>query len=800
MTLARASRLLLAFAALLIVVWSFGYVGYRAVARWRSAQDRPVALTVMHWGEQAEDAVVEQLIERYQRENPRVQISRINAGATDFRSKLKTMMAAGTPPDVFYLPPDALAELATLKVIEPFDEFIRKDIAAGGAETKKLYDDFFPILMDAYRFDAATGNVGSGPLYGLPKDFTTSVFYVNVDLFQKAGVRVPYEGWTWDEFSEACRKITALSQTPEFAGRRVYGSSFDLWPDTLRQIVWSFGGDFFGPGGFKDVALDSPASQEALEFIRRVRFDEKTVYNNTGVSTEGKQEFFTGNIGCIGPYGRWMTPRYASISNFKWDIVPVPSKTPNDRANQIFYTAWTMSAKTKHPDECFKLVKFLCGGAGAVDQSRLGLAIPPLKSVAYSADFLAPPGLPKFHSQIFLDAIQHARLQQLPRDAELWNRLVDDETKRVLALNVGTTAENAANIERLWLQELGSPLRQREWRPVRWDVVGFSALSVLAALAALLWWRARREHLGPLDRAIERTGYAFILPWVIGFVALTLGPMVVSLLLSFTRWSGMTPISGALGVGTANYRELFTRDEKFYQSLWVTLHFVLLSVPLSQAAALAVAVLMNVKVRGIAVYRTIFFVPSLIVASVVGAVMWRQMYNNEYGIVNAVLRPILSPLGATPPDWFGTDAARWAIPAFVLMSIWGVGGAMILYLAGLKGIPTSLYEAATIDGAGRGRQFWNVTLPMLSPLIFYNVVMSIIGSFQVFVQAMVMTGGGPDGRTLFYVLQLYRQAFEFHNMGYASAMAWVLFVLLLGLTILIFRASKNLVYYEGLKT
>ena len=142
----------------------------------------------------------------------------------------------------------------------------------------------------------------------------------------------------------------------------------------------------------------------------------------------------------------------------------------------------------------------------------------------------------------------------------------------------------------------------------------------------------------------------------------------------------------------------------------------------------------------------------------------------------------------------------WAVPGLVIMGLWGVGGGMIIYLAGLKGIPTSLYEAATIDGAGPMRRFWNVTLPMLSPLIFYNVVMGIIGSFQVFTQAMVMTGGGPNNLTLFYVLNLYRQAFEFHQMGYASALAWVLFLMVLVLTILIFRGSKNLVYYEGLKT
>jgi multiple sugar transport system permease protein len=459
-----------------------------------------------------------------------------------------------------------------------------------------------------------------------------------------------------------------------------------------------------------------------------------------------------------------------------------------------------MSAASGNPEESFKLIKFLCGGAGAVDQSRLGLAIPPLKSVAYSDDFLAPPGLPKISGKVFLDAIDYARLQRLPRDAELWNRLLEKHTPTALALNAEPVAANARKIEAEWLQELNSPLRQREWSPMRWDVVLWATAAALVTLVALAWWRSRAERLGPLDRSMQRTGYLFILPWVLGFLALTLGPMVVSLLLSFTRWGGLSPMGDALAVGTANYRELFTRDRNFWDALRVTAWFVVLVVPLSQVAALGVAVLMNVRVRGIAAYRTIFFVPSLIVASVVGAVLWRQLYNDEYGLINGLLRPVLAVFGTEPPDWLGEDARRWAIPAFVLMSVWGVGGAMILYLAGLKGIPVSLYEAATIDGAGRARQFWNVTLPMLSPLIFYNVVMGIIASFQVFVQAMVMTGGGPDNYTLFYVLQLYRQAFEFHNMGYASAMAWVLFVILLVLTVLVFRGSRRLVYYEGLKT
>jgi multiple sugar transport system permease protein len=261
----------------------------------------------------------------------------------------------------------------------------------------------------------------------------------------------------------------------------------------------------------------------------------------------------------------------------------------------------------------------------------------------------------------------------------------------------------------------------------------------------------------------------------------------------------MSPMSNAQAVWLANYRQMLVADDVLAKSLRVTFYYVLLAVPISQALALAIAVLMNLKVRGITIFRTIYFVPS-VVSGVALAVLWRQIFNNDYGLMNAGLRNVLGFIHVTPPDWFGHDAKWWAIPAFVIMGLWGVGGGMIIYLAGLKGIPVSMYEAATIDGASAIRKFWNVTLPMLSPLIFYNIVMGIIGSFQIFTQAQVMTGGGPENWTLFYVLNLYRQAFEFHQMGYASALAWLLFVIILVLTILIFRASKNLVYYEGLKT
>jgi len=786
---------MLALLALGIVVWSFFDVGRRVIAQKRAEHERPITLTILHWGDKAEDVIVRDLAARYMRDHPTVRIVRINAGdAGTMRSKLKTMMAAGTPPDLFYLPPDILPELAQMKLIRPIDSFVQKEIAAGN---KAWFDDFYPILIDAYRYDVKSERSGVGPLYALPKDFTTAVFYVNLDLFAAAGVNVPYDGWTWDEFEADMKKINALNGQSGYEGRRIFGGMIDIWPDTLRNIIWTYGGEFFGQN-FRDVRLSEPPAQEAMQMIVRTRLVDQTVFNSTGIAREGGQEFINGNIGCLGPVGRWKVPRFLSDVSFHWDVVPIPYKEKKLQASQIYTVGWTMSAQTSRPDECFELMKFLCGPVGAKMQSHLGLAIPPLQSVANSPDFLSPSGIPRHHAQIFLDAIKYAKLQQNPREAE-WTRICNDTVTKAIQLGQVTTAEVAKEIKDLWLSELDSPLRRHEWGPMHWGSIWAIVVAGAFTFAILLWLKTRRERLGHLDKAHERAGFAFIMPWLIGFVALTLGPMLVSLVLSFTKWSAMIPMSDAQSVGLANYHQLVAADPTFLQSLKVTLYFVILAVPIGQIASLAVALLMNNKLRGITVFRTVYFVPSVI-SGVAISVLWLQIFNNEYGILNTMLRPVLGIFHTQPPDWFGRDAHTWAIPAFVIMGLWVVGSGMIIYLAGLKGIPASMYEAATIDGAGALRRFWNVTLPMLSPLIFYNLVMAIIGSFQVFTQAMVMTGGGPNNATLFYVLNLYRQAFEFHNMGYASAMAWVLFTIILILTIAIFRGSKNLVYYEGLKS
>ena len=283
-------------------------------------------------------------------------------------------------------------------------------------------------------------------------------------------------------------------------------------------------------------------------------------------------------------------------------------------------------------------------------------------------------------------------------------------------------------------------------------------------------------------------GFLFITPWLAGYLIFTLGPMLGSLGLSFCRYD----LANLTVVGADNYTRLFAKDPLFWKALWNTATYTLFAVPLGLTGSLLLAVLLNQKVKGLALYRTLYYIPSLVPA-VATALLWNWVFNANFGILNNTLR---SAGISNPPAWLQDPA--WALPAFIIMSLWGIGGGrMIIFLAGLQGISDSYYEAAELDGAGTWSQFRHITLPMLTPMIFFNMVLGIVGSFQVFTTAYIMTGGGPANATLFYVLYLFRQAFEEFRMGYASAMAWVLFLILLAFTAIQFWQAKRWVYYEG---
>lgn len=296
--------------------------------------------------------------------------------------------------------------------------------------------------------------------------------------------------------------------------------------------------------------------------------------------------------------------------------------------------------------------------------------------------------------------------------------------------------------------------------------------------------------LGSLARKEARWAYFFISPWIIGFIIFTLGPMIVSLYLSFTDYSLGSSISWPTFTGLENYIKLFAQDPKFWHSLGVTVTYAIIAVPLTLFFGFMVAFLLNLKVPGLAVWRTLYYLPS-VTPAVAGAILWGIIFNPSFGIMNW----FLSLMSIKGPGWLSSQ--QWALPALIIMSLWGVGGGMIIYLAGLQGIPTTLYEAAEIDGANSLKKLIHITLPLMTPVIFFNLVIGIIGTFQFFTGVYVLTRGGPADATLFYNLYLYNNAFRYMEMGYASSLAWVLFIIVLLLTLLVFRSSSLWVYYEG---
>jgi multiple sugar transport system permease protein len=283
-------------------------------------------------------------------------------------------------------------------------------------------------------------------------------------------------------------------------------------------------------------------------------------------------------------------------------------------------------------------------------------------------------------------------------------------------------------------------------------------------------------------------GYLFILPWILGFLLLRLGPMIASFFLSFTEY---TIISPPKFIGLANFVKMFTADPAFWDALRVTLTYAIFAVPVGLTISLMIALLLNQKVPGVTLWRTIYYLPS-VVSGVAVAMLWVWLFHSQFGLINLALGAV----GIPGPAWLREP--EWALPALVVMSFWGIGGGMVINLAGLQGIPTELYEAASIDGANAVQRFFSVTLPMLSPVLFFNLVMGIIETFQYFTNAFVMTNGGPGRSTLFYNLYLYQNAFRYYKMGYASGLAWVMFLIILVMTLFIFKSSPYWVYYEGL--
>jgi len=297
--------------------------------------------------------------------------------------------------------------------------------------------------------------------------------------------------------------------------------------------------------------------------------------------------------------------------------------------------------------------------------------------------------------------------------------------------------------------------------------------------------RKRRMSKGETRRLL--TGLMFVSPWLLGFLIWTLYPLVSSAYYSFTRYDLIKP---PIWIGLGNFKEIFTDDPRFWTVVYNTFYYVGISVPLGVAVAFLLASLLNTKIVARSAFRAIFYIPA-IVPAVCTAMVWLFIYNNQYGVINNILRGMGQPIIPF------LSSLEWAKPSLIVIALWATGTAMVIFLAALQDVPRTLYEAATVDGANSWHKFRHITLPMCSPIILYSLVIGIIGGFSVFLMPYLLTNGGPMASTEFYAMNLYRQAFEYFRMGKASALAWIMAIVVALMTALLFKTSGSWVFYGG---
>jgi len=762
------------------IAWAFLHVLYRETIG-RDADEDAVVLRVMHWsggGGKQEDAIVADTIDQFMARHPGTRVIRMNPGDPgQFYTKLQTMMAAGDPPDIFYMNFERLPVFVDADQLADLDAYIQRD---GEIDL----DEFHPSTVEAFRWDG--DRMGQGPLYGIPKDFTTLGFYYNADLFRAANVAEPEPGWNWDDFIAAARAIGSLP------GRT--GAEFITWPFVLRGYLWTEGVELRGES-WDDLRLDDPRFTDAMQRLRSWRFDEEhTLARGEAEGFDPASVFIDGNLGMVGPLGRWVVPQFRTIDapangGFEWNFAPMPRG--REEANVTVTVAWAMAKESEHPEEAWDLLRYLTGPEAQARLSELGLAIPTRKAVAESSAFI-DPGLPPSRDREYLEAAGHARVADWPTDP----RFEAEFGKQAdLVLKTGEPLqERFDDFGDWWRRARDQADASRDAVPMPWNWIVLMVAGFVLLLACIIGVLRRRSDLPASHRHEERSGYLLASPWLLGFCLLLAFPILLSLFLSLTDWNGNTPLEDANYVGLGNYSEIIGGDRTFWTSLRVTMIYAVLAVPTGQVFALLAAMLLNTRVRGVEFFRAAWYLPSVL-AGVGIALLWQLVFRGEGGLLNSVLETT----GLNGIDWLDSDAQRWGPPAFAIMNLWVIGGSMMIYLAGLQGIPRSLIEAAEIDRVGPVTRFLRITLPMLSPVILFNMVMAVIASFQVFTQAFVMTGGGPGDHTRFYVLYLYNQAFDFYRMGYASALAWLLLLIVLVLTIVLLKTSARYVYYEGMK-
>lgn len=730
-------------------------------------------------------------------------------------------VAGGMPPDVIRFDRYAVTEWAARGAFADLRELIAKDRASGRPDAI-AQEDYFDSCWDEV--------VYKGGVYGVPEKVDNRALFYNKDLLKRAGYDGPPK--TWDELEEMAAKLTERDEAGNikrlgFAPGAAGGGTGNAW---LYLYGWMNGGKFMSDDG-RRCTMNDPKIVEALAWLTKM-------YDSMGGASAVKafesslqggdlDPFITGKV-AMKIDGFWqITDTVAQYGrNVNWGIArpPVPKwayESGNKTCTWVSGWCYAIPSTAKHKEGAWELLRYLASQRGNEiinDRKRLdtlsqGRVFVPTQNAnkkinkwLFDKYVINNPAMdPKIGEavNVFNSLLEGQPYRPVtPVGQFMWNQHISGTENAIFhKLSPKESLDRATMFIQRDLDRAVSPPRGKM---VNWTVffIGYGLLLVAAAVIVYYWdtsedfrrrfgarWVKTSADLEGMQSSYFRSqwkgGWLTALPWIIGFVVFTGGPILFSIIISFCNYDILNP---ARFIGLDNYKWAFTKDALFWKAMWNTIYMVI-GIPLGMGISLGIALLLNLKVRGIAVWRTFFYLPS-IVPAVASSILWIWIFNPSSGLLNNALASI----GIHGPNWLQDENTSKL--SLILMGLWGAGGGMIIWLAGLKGISESYYEAASLDGASTWQQFTQVTIPLLSPYIFFNLIMGLIGTFQIFTQAFIMTQGGPVDSTLFYAYHLFNNAFRYLQMGYAAAMAWVLFVIVFGLTVVQLKLQKRWVHYE----
>lgn len=760
--------------------------------------------------------VIRKSIQDFEKANPGIKVRLENVPYPNYAYKLLAQVAANAQPDVAMLEPPIFQRFSRRGVVEPLEPFIESDPSFD-------LSAYYKPIVDAHRYQ--------GKLYVLPRDIAPiNLIYYNKRLFKEAGIPYPDGSWTWDyqprpERKEKCFTWVMQQLTKRDAKGKVKQWGFcPGWMGAfVDTVVYSTGSKYADdPEHPTKLLYTDPNVIRAHQFVsdlaNKFHFIPSPGEITSIMQSSGTQLFIQQKAAMF-QSGIWDVPgirrslKPGTKEFFEWDITlapgyedPVTHKIT--RAGPTGGSGYGIMKGSKHPKEAWKLLKWMAGEPAMIEMARAGLAQPAIRSLALKEPWLAAANAPIEErypaNRIATDqAVPYVRFGP---SADYWGELKSIvESKLDPVYNGQRDAESALKEgEAMANVRLEQILSQQNLPDLNWPITLTLGALLILGLVVWIYAKDRSSKLTARQRSESKVALLFLSPWIAGLLVFTLGPMVLSLMMSFTDWDVITP---AKFRGGTNYAEALTFDPRFWNSLKVTFLYSLISVPLALLLSLGMALLLNASIKGQAFFRAAFYVPAL-VSAVASSLIWRKVFQPEDGLLNALiygpngdgnflgLGSLISWVtnGTAQANWLGDD--RLALSSFIVMSLWGAGGGMVILLAGLQGIPQSYYEAARLDGAGAWSRFRNVTLPLLSPALFFTLITGFIGAFQTFTQALVMTNGGPNDATRFLTLHLYENAFVSLRMGYASALAWIMFAAILLFTLVQYRLNKY-VYYEG---